>query len=163
MDGLKVTSGAEWRKPREEGALLLLPSGRVVRVRAISLDTCVILGFIPDGLSRLVIDVFMGKESLADTIETLAQLKDEIQYWEVLCRTCLLEPRVVDNPQAEDEISLEDLEPGDKQHIASVVLRPAHELRPFCQQQNAFMESILNQQALRPTPQPDSEPEQVGE
>lgn len=166
---LNISSGKAMREAREDvqqGVPLILPSGWTVRVKAISLEACVKLGYIPDGLTSYVVDAFNGKIPSAEAVEeikNLAEAKQELEYWEHLCRHCLVEPRIVDNPQADDEISIDDLELVDKQHIAAVVLRPANMLRSFCEQQNAFMEHLHTQQAVRTEAQPDSTPASVGE
>lgn len=168
MTDFNISSGKAMRQAREsvqDGVPLILPSGFTVRVKAISLATCVKLGYIPDGLTQHVVDAFNGKIAEADAVEEikdLAEAKEELGYWEHLCRHCLVEPRVVDDPQADDEISIEDLELVDKQHIAAVVLRPANMLRPFCEQQNAVMESVFTQPEVRAATQPDSQVETVG-
>lgn len=166
MDDLKIVSGAEMRKAREDveqGVPLILPSGWTVMVKAISLDACVRLGYIPDGLTQIVIDAFNGKQTQAKAVETLGELKQEIEYWETLCRACLVSPRIVDDPTADDEISIEDLGAADKQHIAEAVLRPATMLRPFCDEQNALMERLLRQPEVRDESERDAESAPVGE
>lgn len=139
-DAPHATSGAVWRSAREQGYLKQLPSGNWARLRPVALDRLLISGEVADLLTPLVVKMVMdGADTVSlDTFlnnataeRTLGTVAETIQLLDLVCRAAFVEPRIVDNPQADDEISLADLSLEDKGLAFSLAMQPAEELRRF--------------------------------
>ncbi len=125
------TSGALWRKPREEGVPVALPSGHVALIRPVALDVLLRSGKIPDLLSPLA-----AKSLWQDTtFEELGQAADLAQGMadlvNLVCQAAFLSPRIVEAPQAEDEIALDDVTFGDKMLVFQAATAGARALERF--------------------------------
>lgn len=138
MDKLSPTSGAQWRKNREEGELIQLPfSGYLVSIRTVQPDALLRLGKIPQVLSSLVLDVIYDRgdddkfEKFLTTPEDQQEALQMLESLRVVCTAALLSPRIVENPQADDEISIEDMDLGDRSFIFRLAFAPAEALTTF--------------------------------
>ncbi|MCZ2077911.1 MAG: hypothetical protein LC130_23270 [Bryobacterales bacterium] len=72
---------------------------------------------LPDVITNMVMAGVMGaKPSLPDFTqpENMTILRDTL---DVICRACFIEPHIVDDPQANDEIALTDVDLQDKIHV----------------------------------------------
>ena len=135
---LPVSSGAQWRKNREQGELIQLPySGHIVRLRSVKPDMLLKLGKIPNVLTNLVVDMIYDQgadnkfEVFLHPKERAEEAMEMLESLRVVCTAGLVEPRIVDNPQADDEISIEDIELSDRGYIFRLVFAPADALSRF--------------------------------
>lgn len=129
-----ATSGKEWRKAREEGVEITFPSGRVAAIRPIEVDHFLLTGgHIPDFLTPIVLDMINGKSYMMDMPlhEQLEKSKDFLTFLNELSKAAFVNPKVVDDPQADDEISVDDLTYGEKTIVYRFFSRPAEVLRRF--------------------------------
>jgi len=155
----RPTRGIDWRKPREEGFLLALPSGNTVRIRSVALDVLLRQGKVPDLLTPFIaktiydgVDTKQLDEMLS--IENLAEQSDEmLALIDAICVAAFLEPRIVDDPQAEDEISIEDVELADRGTVFSLAMLPANDLRRFLDRQAASLEPVSDGNGDGPAPE----------
>lgn len=159
--GFIPTSGKEWRKAREEGFPFRLDSGRMVRLRPVSLAALIRRGDIPNLLIPVVADMLWRKSRTDDrTAEQMAaddSAEEEKWFFDlsgVIIRDCLVAPRVVDNPQADDEISLDDISFSDQLAIYRFAKLPAEVLEMFLPQQNGDVATLPAGEDIQPTPQP---------
>lgn len=131
------TSGKEWRKARTEGKLIWLMSQKAVRVRPIEVDYFLRVGHIPDFLAPVVNELITGGQAESELLplEELEKKKEWFTFLDDLCCYAFVSPRVVDNPEADDEISLDDIAYVDKYFIYVLFSRPARLLRQFRQPQ----------------------------
>jgi len=144
----RPTRGVEWRKPREEGFTLALPSGNVARIRPVALDVLLRQGAVPDLLTSWVaktiyegvdteeLDRLLGAENLVEQSDEMLSLIDAI------CTAAFVEPRIVEDPQEDDEIAIEDVELGDRGAVFSLAVLPAQALRSFLERQAAGVEPV---------------------
>lgn len=143
-----VTLGKTMRKAREEGFLLLFPSGNHYRVRFPTAAALLKRGDLPNPLLRFVtdayysgvtqtkFDAFMAAQERADAaLEMDASAK-------VICQAMFLEPRVVDEPQADDEVTIDDIPPEDQNWAFQLAFMRAQLLAPFRQEQAAVVERV---------------------
>lgn len=144
-----VTSAAEFRRVREQGEVITLPStGRKVRMRVVKPSHLLRLGKIPDPLSDLVVKILFGPITTAeyDAFFSLDERKghalDMVESLRVVCTAALLEPRIVDNPQADDEIHIDDLEDGEQRQIFDLALLEATGLSRFRERQEATLDTV---------------------
>lgn len=128
---VSVTSGKEWRQPREQGVLVKLPSGNFARIRSVGLDMLLKLGKIPDALTPLVARKMglPGDEPIPLTDPKGLALVLELA--EAVCCSAFISPRIVEDPTDDDEIAIDDLALEDKLFVLGVIERPARELESF--------------------------------
>lgn len=144
MDDMSVTSAAEFRRMREQGEVITLPiTNRRVRMRTVKPAELLRLGKIPDPLTELVMKVLFGPLS-QDEYNAFFSLSERADHalavtesLRVVCTAALLEPRIVDDPQAEDEIHIDDLEDIEQRFIFDLAMMAASELSRFRTRQAA--------------------------
>ncbi len=149
--GPQVTSGVEWRALREQGVLIQLPSGFYARLRPVSIEQMIAGGEIPDLLTPLVTKMFLDGADSVD-LETflvqkgpdkaLAEIGQMTRLMDAICVAAFVQPRIVDNPQADDEISIDDLDITDKSAVFHRVQQPTAVLRRFRLEQTADVEAV---------------------
>jgi len=122
------TSGRQWRKNREEGWLEVLPSGNVVRLKSISLLDFMERGEISDPLSASVADMLGGKSKDVADFENFKQFAGLAAF---VCKKAFMSPKIVDDPQADDEISILDVDFGDQRYVFNEVQKEIVMLAPF--------------------------------
>jgi hypothetical protein len=157
------TSGLEWRAPREQGYLKVLPSGKQAYLRPVTpAGLMSVLGEIPDTLTPLVSRmVYEGitydhiKEVIAmvtpdDTKESLKRAQDGVSFANTVCKLSFVAPRIVDAPRQDDEISLDDIELGDRLFVLSLATQPAGVLRSFRFQSLANVEDVPERNDAQP-------------
>jgi len=108
-EDLVLTPANEWRA---KTWLVQLPSGRVCRVRTVSLVQAIARGDVPNALIPMVTEMMDGKRSMAELDpEELAGLMD-VMVW--LAKRVTLYPQIVDDdPQADDEVSIDAVSDAD--------------------------------------------------
>lgn len=148
---LSVTTGKQWRRVREEGLEVVLPSGNIARVRNVSFDLFLRIGRIPDSLTPIVVAALNGRGLDLPPVETMEDAMKNIDFLDGVARSAFVSPRIVDTPQTDDEIALEDVELEDKLALVGLLGLAARELAPFCQKQNQLM-ADLDRQSNEPQP-----------
>lgn len=145
---LAATSGRDWRKPRVEGMTITLPSGNVVVCRPVQMDQLLAAGKIPDFLSPLVADLIWQTVALAKA--DAESDKNFIELLNIMAVASFVNPRIVDDPQADDEIALDDLEFSDKLAIYMIAKQPLAVLHRFRVTENPAMEPVQQGEDLQP-------------
>lgn len=140
---LKVTSGAEWRA----GELVELPSGKVARLR--KPDVLALIsenGEVPDGLSQFM----FGDSKDADMAEALPAMAPLLNR---VTRAAFIEPRIVDEPSKDDEISLEDVAMADKLFIFQWLMEGAagQQAGTFPEEQARNLAAVRDGTDVQPT------------
>ena len=136
MAKLKPTSGREWRRPREEGYALTLPSGNTAIIRPVALDVMLQQGEIPDVLTPIAASTLWSEVEVDGDKDPALGLR-MIGLFDIVARAAFVEPRVVDDPQDDDEIAPSDLSLEDKGAVFQLAIQPARVLAKFCEQQAA--------------------------
>jgi hypothetical protein len=131
----QITLGKMWRKSREEGYVISLPSGNSAKLRPISLDLLVMHGKIPDMLTPIAAKSLWVETSTEEIGRERDLSAKYIELINLIVPLAMIDPKVVESPQADDEISLEDLDFMDKLAIFNLVTQPADMLRSFRDQQ----------------------------
>lgn len=154
------TSALDWRKPRTEGYLVQLPSGKVARVRPVGPEVFVTLKRIP----MVIGDLLMGNDSTVEIdFTTPENLGQWIEVLDAITKGCFVVPKVVDNPVAEDEIALADVELLDKAFLFNLFGKPARAIETFCQQSFTVLAIVPTSKDDEPTGVPTAEHQPVGE
>lgn len=137
MSELQPTAASAWRAPREQGFVVKLPSGNVARLRPVALDVMIASGQLPDILTPIAAKALWTEtetDKIANEIELAKGFADLVN---VVLPAAMMEPRVVDNPQADGEISADDVEFQDKLAVFQLATQPVEVLRRFCAGQAA--------------------------
>jgi hypothetical protein len=142
-NGLKPTSAAEWRKPREEGIIIPLLSGRYARIRPVALDSLIAAGEFPDLLTNLAAST-MFKEETVETISQGDMAKNYSDMINIVVPAAFVEPRVAPDGRepSEDEISLDDIDFADKVTVFNLATSGARALEIFRDQQKRNVQDL---------------------
>lgn len=118
---LLVTQGKAMRQMREKGIELQFPSGNVYRVRVPGAAGLLKRGNLPNTLVSYCVDLlYMGDpegkkyEAFIAPSDKEERAQEVLASYEAVCKEMFLEPRVVDKPEVDDEISVDDLSIGDR-------------------------------------------------
>lgn len=126
-----LTPASEFRRISREGLVITLESsGRVVRLRSVQLMRMLNTGKIPDPLTPYVASMVYGGDE-EDERSTVEKAKDWQAYLDLVVTAALMHPKVVDNPQGDDEIAIEDLEYAELIEIHGWARNPLDAVRPF--------------------------------
>lgn len=107
---MSVTSAKQWRK----GKLVTLPSGFTARLRPVTMDNFVRVGTIPTHLLQAAASQFTEAElNSLPPDEQIVYAKQMLDLQDTILRAAFVEPRIVENPQGDNEISVLDVEPED--------------------------------------------------
>lgn len=150
MSQLKPTSGQQWRKAREVGETIRLPSGNIATLRPVPLDQLMLSGKIPDLLTPIAARSLWAEtdtSNIADQVETAKGFAELIN---LIVPLAVLRPRIVDNPQSDDEISLEDIDFSDKIAIFQLATGGSQTLSLFREQQEKRLEPVPDSEDVRP-------------
>lgn len=163
MTKFKPTSGATWRKPRTEGEVVTLPSGNVARLRPVALDQLIISGKLPDLLTPIAAKSLWTEtdtSTIADQVETAKGFAELVN---LVVPLAMMEPRIVADPQADDEIAMDDIEFSDKIAIFQLATGGSTVLRAFRERQEANVDAVPDSEDVRPaTEQPSDDSRLVG-
>lgn len=147
MTELIPTPASYWRDAYDNGKIVQLPSGAVVRLRPCYITHFARSGSIPDALLALtaqtVTDTKSGNRD--EESERQRQVKIMVENTELayrLCKMMFVYPRVVDQPSADDEISFDMIDPVDATYIVSLFNKPVEELRSFRHEQAADVAGV---------------------
>lgn len=145
---LLVTQGKAMREMREKGVVLVFPSGNYYRVRVVGAANMLRRGKLPNVLLSFVINAIYHGVT-AEKIDAFMSLQDEEQYarefldsLQICCEEVFLEPRIVEKPTKDDEISIADLHLQDQAWAFDLAFGFARELRPFRPRQESDVDSV---------------------
>lgn len=147
-------TGAAWRAMRQQGEEIELSTGDIVRVRSVPLGSLVESGAIPDHLTPLVYDTIWAKPPTMDQMSQDAELtKRYFELVNLVVKAALVTWRVVDFPQAENEISIDDLDMIDRQRIYNSAVIGVQWMRSFRPQQGGNVEVVSDLEDAIPAAQ----------
>ncbi|MCB0184342.1 MAG: hypothetical protein KDE31_08760 [Caldilineaceae bacterium] len=167
------TPGIDWRKPRVEGYMQQLPSGNWARLRPVAPEALIVSGNIPDVLTPLVSRMlYEGIDKTAETLEqalsgteagdvdmdkvttALKRMGEMVDAFDAVCVAAFVSPRIVAEPDADDEIAIDDLTLNDKLHVFYLATQPAEVLRFFRYEPPADVAAVANEPGDAQSPQP---------
>ncbi len=162
-DELTITPAAEWNRVRE-GVVLRLPSGRVARVRPISLELLVRLGRIPDGLVPTIVEIMTGQRGDLPGVQSLNELRDRLEFLDAMVMAAFVEPRVVDeDPVPDGCVHIDSVDQRDKEFAFVLLNTPLHELERFRDEPQSAVEPVVAAEGHDAPGEPDPEPDALGE
>lgn len=145
---LQPTLGSQMRQMREQGVVLTFPSGNRYRVRTVGAAALLRRGNLPNVLLAFVIDaIYYGVDGKKiDQFFTLQEREENaaafVESLNVCCDLVFMEPRIVENPTADDECSIDDIPIQDRSWAFDLAFGVARELRPFRDEQEADVDSV---------------------
>lgn len=149
---LKPTLGKQLRQMREQGVVLPFPSGNNYRVRVVGAANMLRRGNLPNVLLAFVTDAIYHGVT-AQKIDTFMSLQEKEEHakefldsLKICCEEVFLEPRIVEKPTKDDEISIADLHLQDQAWAFDLAFGFARELRPFRPQQEPDVVSVPSTQ-----------------
>jgi len=142
-----ITTAIEWRKAREEGEVVTLPSGKTARLRTLSLLRLLERGTIPDSLSGIIQEMMGGEKKVANTLETFQSLSELMA---LVCQLSFVYPKIVDDPQADDEINIEDVAYDDQFHVFNWSQKEIALMTPFRQKRDGDVETVPGSDDVQP-------------
>lgn len=146
---LEIVSGRALRLQRSSGEVIALSGETRVRIRSIPLDALLLAGKIPDLLTPMAVESLWAKTKSDAITNSAESTKEYIQLVNLITSLALVEPRVVDDPHAEDEIAIDDLDLMDRQIIFNVAIAGAEALRNFRKRQTADVDALSNGQDVQ--------------
>lgn len=147
---LAPTPGSAWRQPRETGELITLPSGNVARLRPVAVDALLATGRIPDLLSGVAAKTLWSETDTATIADDGKLAKEYTDLINLVVPLAMLEPRVVDNPEGDGEIALDDLEFADKVAVFNLAIGGATALKMFREQQARTVAIVPDGENVQP-------------
>lgn len=137
-----MTKRDEWRERRNQGVELVLPEwGDMVRIRPMDATFFVKSGRIPDYLATTVDELINSSLNQVPVPPKITPDKttEWLKWLDELVTYALVSPKVVSTPQADDEITIDDIGYSDKLFIYRFFGQPAHVLRAFRETQNKLV------------------------
>jgi len=145
MKNTLPTPAAAWRKPREEGFLITLPSGNVARLRPVALDVLITSGRLPDMLSPIAAKTLWVEEDVSKVGDVPELAKGFADLVNFIVPVSFMEPEVVTEGEPGDgQIHIEDVDFGDKVAVFNLVTSGAATLRQFRDQQEGNVDVVPN-------------------
>lgn len=153
-----ASRASDWKKWKQEGYLLEFPSGVSAYVRPVSLDLLMSSYFVPNELIPHVEEMMRSSSASKEgkNVDTVELSRNNIKFSAAVAYASFISPRVVAEPQEDDEISPEDISTEDLQFLVRWISYPASELRKFSQDQSAGLEPVPPWERLEPEAEPDS-------
>lgn len=146
---LTPTLGSQLRQMREQGVVLPFPSGNNYRVRTVGAARLLRRANLPNILLSFVMNAIYQGVS-AEKIDAFMSMNEQEQHalaflesLRVCCEVVFLEPRIVENPMADDECSIDDIVLADQAWAFDLAFGFARELRPFRPQQEADVGRVV--------------------
>jgi hypothetical protein len=143
---LKVTSGAEWRKMREEGTPVQLPTGRVALLRPVTIESLLLFGKVPDKLTTMVAKMIReGSYVPKEDEDIIGTAKEFMELSTILLAEIFLSPKIVAKPKGENEITFFDVSPVDREYAIGWAQAPLIRIEPFRGEENQSLEFAHNE------------------
>jgi hypothetical protein len=148
----RITTGAEWRKTRENGVEVTLPSGHTAALRNINLAALLVKGVIPDPLTGTVMELINGGKT-AERMKPEQMLRATAALQEAVCKLAFVNPKVVDEPQTDNEIHIDDVAFIDQEFVLRLLQTPVEVLAKsqFLQEQSPTVEPVSEGEAIQNT------------
>lgn len=133
INDMTITSAQERHKKRDVGIEIRFPEYEDwVAIRPMDESFFFKHGMIPDFLAPFINEMIATGQAKMPTVE---KNEEWLKFLDDLVRFAYVNPKVVDDPQADNEISIDEVGYADKCFLYGLFGRPAHILRAFRDQQ----------------------------
>ena len=128
---LKPTSPQEWREVTTR--VVQLPSGAVVRLRPVTAYSFVRSGISTSFLQRVAQESVSSRSILEKPANELTEDEQKalLRFTDDICRLMFVEPRIVDDPNDPNGITIDLVPQSDMDYIFTLFGRPLDELQSF--------------------------------
>jgi hypothetical protein len=146
MDNRNLTPASHWKRNYEEGMEIEMPSGAIVRMRpTIDVTYLIATGAIPEGLTAIAMEGLNFDTKDKDAVKSLSEnIKRLNELYQVVCTETWIHPRIVANPQADNEIAFNWITKEDKDFTWQLVNQPVSEWKRFLQKWRGSVELVPN-------------------
>lgn len=156
-----ASTASEMRQRRSEGVEIVFPEyGDTIAIRPMDAAFFFRHGRIPDFLAPAVNELLANGNV---TLPTPEKNMEWLQFLDELVKFAFVDPKVVDNPQGEHEISIDDVGYSDKVYLYRLFGYPADFLRRFRDGQKKSVATVDASKNNGRAPQPVTAPQPVGE
>jgi hypothetical protein len=160
---MTITSGHQWRKRREEGVEFQFPTtGNVCRIRPLDMDFFIKEGKVHNLLESTAFEGLTEKNVTDYTEDEITAFKSTLEFLDKVVTHCFVSPRIVENPTADDEISLADLTLDEKYLVFALLATPGASLDSFRPQQKSDVGLVLTPKDDEPARESDHGDRGVG-
>lgn len=157
-----VTSGKNWRSPREDGVEIEFPSGNVAKIRPLDIGAYIKIGYVPDILKPVVVKVVAEGSAPLELGEEYENSVEWLKLLDALTEYAFIDPKVVQDPFEDNQISVEDVSFRDKVELFTFFGRPANELVAFRNGQKKLVSTVESQQEVGEIPIGDTTDQGMG-
>lgn len=147
---LTPTPGAAWRKPREQGETVRLPSGNVATLRPVALDQLMLSGKIPDLLTPIAARSLWTETDTASIGDQVETAKGFAELVNLIVPAAMIAPRIVEVAETDDEITLADIDFSDKIAIFQLATGGSQVLKSFRISQEKRLGPVPDSEDVRP-------------
>lgn len=146
QNGQQPTDALEWRKSREVGELVPLPSGNWARLRPVDLMKMIKQGTIPDLLSPIAAKTVWVEENTEEIGNSLDMATQYYDLVEIVVPCIFVSPEIVGSADELDDnkILLDDVDQTDRVAAFNLAIAGVSAMRSFREQQAKFMASLSN-------------------
>jgi hypothetical protein len=162
-EGAQPTSGREWRKPFEEGILYRFPSGNVARLRPVDVDFFIKMGRVPDLITPFVVKLLGEGKAVYPKAEDIKGSQEWVDFLNALAESAFVSPRIVANPQADEEIGIYNVSWADKVDLLYWFARPVVELKNLFRLKAELMAALQIEPGDTSPSEPDIADKTLGE
>lgn len=164
------TPAAEFRRVRVEGEAITHPvTGRTVIMRNVQPEDLLTHPDIPEVLQTLAIKVLygtLGQKEYDEFWETPEQVEKALDYaksHKAVLQVALIYPRIVDEPQSDDEILITDLTRGERRFFFDYALLEATALTDFRERQTGDVGALEADENAAPATEQAASGEEIPE
>lgn len=155
---VKPLKAGERRRLKEAGEWTPIgQEGLWVRVRPVPLHLMIEAGQVPNVLIPVAYSVIYQPDKRRDLASDVKTAKQFVDLCKLVAPLTLLQPRIVENPQGDDEMALEDFNAEELSDLLNVALLPTERLKSFRHQQEAMLGAMANVQGVPPAAEPEGE------
>lgn len=154
---LIITQGKAMRAMREEGIILTFPSGNNYRVRVPGAAGLLRRGNLPNILVSFCHDLLYDDTDADAKYQAFVAPSDKAERdlellasFKVVCQEMFMQPRVVDEPQEDDEIAIDDLSIADQTWAFWLAFVEVNALKVFRQEQELDVVSVPEPESVSP-------------
>lgn len=158
-----VTSGKNWRSPREDGIELEFPSGNTAKIKPLDIGAYIKIGYVPDILKPVVIKVVSDGSGMLELGDEYENSVEWLKLLDSLVAYAFVDPVVVDeDPYEDNQITVNDVSFRDKVFLFTFFGRPANELSTFRDGQRKLISDMESKQENGESPIGDNEDQRMG-
>lgn len=144
------TAASSWIRA---GEVVELPSGNFARLQRLNLLELIREGQIPDPLAGKLESIISKKQSLEKTAKDVSKninIEEMEQVLSLVAKNAFLEPKIVDDPQNDNEISIKNVSVDDQSYVFHYANGGLADIERFRNQQARALQTLLDGDKVSP-------------